>query len=165
MASDYLWVGSGYLDAVFTPEEVIADARTHPSACGVEFDTLVGHGLSGALIIPVLAAQLDVKYMIVRKPADGSHEGSLAEGFLGARWLFVDDFIAEGTTFRAVYQRVHALARHHRFSTELVGGYFYQPGMRRPGEEFLRAFTLLARHQRHKPLSGQQRRPTRSPSA
>jgi hypothetical protein len=68
VARDDLWVGSGYLDAVFTPEEVIADARTHLSACGVEFDTLVERGLSGALIIPVLAVQLGVRYMIVRKP-------------------------------------------------------------------------------------------------
>lgn len=109
----HVWVGSGYLDAVFEPDRVIAGARRHPDRADIEFDTLVGRGMSGAPIIPVLAAALDVEYLIVGKPADSHRDAGLAEGFLGHARLFVDDFVCEGTTLRTVHDTTRAPARRH----------------------------------------------------
>jgi hypothetical protein len=64
----------------------------------VDFDTMVGTGLSGALVVPSLARAMGKKWAIVRKPHENSHSNYLFEGEIGSRWLFVDDFIGTGKT-------------------------------------------------------------------
>jgi adenine/guanine phosphoribosyltransferase-like PRPP-binding protein len=65
-----------------------------------EFDSIVGRGLSGALVIPTLAARLGCTFAIVRKPDDRRHSRSEIEGEIGDSWIFVDDLIASGATYR-----------------------------------------------------------------
>lgn len=90
------------------------------------FDTLVGTGMSGALVIPRLAEALDCHFLLLRKPSDNSHTSQLGEGFLGARWIFVDDFVSSGATYRRVRRVVQKLAVGHRANTSFGGVYEYR---------------------------------------
>lgn len=99
-----------------------------------EFDTLVGTGLSGALLLPKIANALKVDYLIVRKENDGSHSGNIAEGHLGNRWMFFDDLIDGGTTFNRVYKAVNKIVKKENESRwanrsvhkiEFAGAYLY----------------------------------------
>lgn len=91
----------------------------------VEFDTLVGTGLSGILPLVEIADELEVHWLAVRKPGENTHTGSGAEGTLGKRWLFFDDFVSSGETFARVYESIKETARTARFNTEFVGHYGY----------------------------------------
>ncbi|OBF73622.1 hypothetical protein A9X06_27450 [Mycobacterium sp. 852002-51759_SCH5129042] len=139
-----IWLGSDYLDDVFDPDSLIADARTHLTTAGISFDTLVGTGLSGALIIPILAFEFGVDYALVRTVGDSSHARTRVEGFLGNSWLFVDDHIHTGRTFRYVHRTITDEAHSAGHVTSLAGSYCYQRALR--GREPVMAATALYRH-------------------
>lgn len=69
------------------------------------FDTIIGTGLSGAIVVPELARRLGLKWAIVRKQ-DGSHSPNKIEGEIGKAWLFVDDFVDSGATQQFVMDAV-----------------------------------------------------------
>lgn len=106
--------------------KVLAQARLHLDP--QNYDTLVGTGLSGAILIPRLAGSLRKNWLMVRKPGDGSHSFSLAEGTLGSRWVFVDDLIDSGTTFDRVTDAVKDICESRKHKTTFVGAYLYQRG-------------------------------------
>lgn len=109
------------------PEALILEARQR--LAGIDYDTMVGRGLSGALVVPILARALHKKWAIVRKPGDSTHSRARFEGEIGKRWLFVDDFTASGGTYRATFEAVHDAAE--EFDVEvpkLVGAYLYDVG-------------------------------------
>jgi hypothetical protein len=88
---------TGYLDkAIDNVEEVIAKAEAELQ--DVDFDTFIGTGFSGALIVPMLAAAMGKNFVLVRKPKDNSHHSGTMIGNLGERWIFVDDFVSSGET-------------------------------------------------------------------
>jgi adenine/guanine phosphoribosyltransferase-like PRPP-binding protein len=105
---------------------------------GVDFDTIVSTGLSGALVVPYLARRLGKDFAIVRKPQDGTHDYRSIAGRLGKRWLFVDDFISTGKTRKRVQKIVEAyiaewnqgyqLTGEDQFTTTFVGTYEYNSG-------------------------------------
>jgi len=112
--------GVGYLYvALGDPAELVYDAMRNLK--GVEFDTMVGRGLSGALVVPLLARAMSKHFAIVRKPNDGSHSGSSVEGRLGERWVFVDDLICSGTTFKQTLDQIKRVKPRIEFS----GMYMY----------------------------------------
>ncbi|WP_100460560.1 phosphoribosyltransferase [Mycobacteroides abscessus] len=88
---------------------------------GVDFDTLVGTGLSGTIVAPMLARHLGKHFLIVRKDNDGSHSDIPAEGTLGQRWVFVDDFIDTGMTLGRVWNKIQTLCEERLFISEFVG--------------------------------------------
>lgn len=110
-----------------------------------DFDTLVGTGLSGALVVPTLARNMGKSWAIVRKRNDGSHAQDagrfdrrpLIEGRIGRRWLFVDDQIDSGITLKRVGEAVASFVKWYNsqesnwnvnyepFSTQYVGYYLY----------------------------------------
>ena len=122
---------SYYLGRVREPKSVLVDFKYETK--GIDFDTLVGTGLSGSLIIPVLADHLDLNFLIVRKPGVVSH-GNHMEGRLGRRWLFVDDMVASGKTFVRVRDTVATAAEQRGFATEFVGGFLYNTSTYRNAE-------------------------------
>jgi adenine/guanine phosphoribosyltransferase-like PRPP-binding protein len=75
----------------------------------VVFDTLVGRGMSGVLAVTRLAPHFGKHALYIRKPSDNSHGCHLAEGELGSSWLFIDDFVATGSTFNAVENVINQL--------------------------------------------------------
>ena len=118
---------TGYMDnAVFDLQKVVREAVANLRPVASEFDTLVGTGFSGGLIIPTLALRLKKKFVLIRKESDDSHHGSgRLLGELGERWIFVDDFTSTGTTKRRVIEKVEAAATLHDHTTQLVASYYY----------------------------------------
>lgn len=111
-----------------------------------EFDTLVGTGFSGGLVIPALALRLRKNFVLIRKETDDSHHGQgRLLGTLGARWIFVDDFVATGGTRRRVIDKVNDAASTHFHKTQHVGDYFYGFGSTsgRPGYQPFGAGVIL----------------------
>jgi orotate phosphoribosyltransferase len=100
----------------------------------VDFDTLIGTGLSGSLIVPILADGLKRHWAVVRKDNDGSHSSREIEGRIGERWIFVDDFISSGATRRRVIDAVTNTMKYYGYKTEYVGAYLYNEAI--PGEYF-----------------------------
>lgn len=103
----------------------------------VEFDTLVGTGVSGTVPLMSLANSLHVNWLTVRKPTDRSHNGNqLLSGKLGKRWIFLDDFISSGETLRRVYFEIEKELYQsggrgkdyygRQFHTEFVGAFLYR---------------------------------------
>lgn len=120
-------VHASYLrQALQEPEQTAATARLLLE--DIDYDTMVGQGLSGALVIPTLARSLGKFWMIVRKPDDKTHSDYKAEGTLGRRWIFVDDLIQSGATRLRVQEAVKKQAFDWRFETEYVGAYLYHTG-------------------------------------
>lgn len=119
---------SGYFaDGVKDYDTVLDVARV--SLNDVDYDTLVGTGLSGALVIPRLAHDLDKHWAIVRKPDDSAHACYQVEGTLGKRWLFVDDCIESGKTWVRVREEISKHVEEYGiytdFTTRYIGAYTY----------------------------------------
>jgi len=115
---------TGYLDSALVDLEGVLDAAERILA-DHDYDTLVGTGFSGALVVPALALRLGKKFVLVRKPNDGSHHSGRMIGQLGKRWVFVDDFVSSGDTRKRVRQSVHLSCEERGWKTEHVGDYLY----------------------------------------
>lgn len=101
----------GYLDvALGDPAELVYGAMSELR--GLQFDTMVGRGLSGSLVVPILARAMNKYFAIVRKTGDGSHSARQIEGKLGKRWIFVDDLICTGDTFKKSIETINATKEH-----------------------------------------------------
>lgn len=116
---------SGYMSAVYDDTNSLIN-RAHVALRGVDYDTMVGTGLSGSLIIPILARAFDKHWLLIRKDNDGTHSCRIAEGNLGQRWIFVDDFISSGDTRDRVRTKVGQIAQTSGYGTTYVGDYLYQ---------------------------------------
>lgn len=143
-----------YSDRMFQDvTEIANEIRQQTREAGVKYDTIVGRGSSGMLIVPVLARILRKKFLVVRKDEEvaSSHStGSRVLGDLGKRWIFVDDFCSSGKTFRETRRGVEDAVRdannvyisdrwdenlrrwvkpeRETIETELVGWFEYQAG-------------------------------------
>jgi hypothetical protein len=91
----------------------------------VDFDTLVGTGLSGTLAAQLFARAIGVNFAIVRKAGDGTHSMNRIEGTIGKRWVFVDDLVSSGDTRRRVREAMDEFCRLEKFESEYVGQYLY----------------------------------------
>lgn len=96
-----------------------------------QFDTLVGTGMSGSLVVPILARAAGKDFLITRKPGDSHHHGNaIAEGNwnTSGKWLFVDDGIGTGTTYRRTREDVNKLAQQYGTPDLFHGAYLYGHG-------------------------------------
>lgn len=116
---------TGYMDkALFDLEAVIRQARK--DLRDINFDTIVGTGFSGGVVIPTLARSLKVKFALLRKETDDSHHGSgRLLGEIGRRWIFVDDFCSSGNTRRRVLEKVAAGLILNDGTSTYCGDYYY----------------------------------------
>lgn len=74
---------------------------------GLTFTTIAFRGISGALIAPMIAAELGKSLMAVRKDHPTGHGSNAVEGDQNAKqYIIVDDFIATGKTIREIIQAV-----------------------------------------------------------
>lgn len=92
---------------------------------GQQFDVIVVRGTSGLLLGSALAIRLRKRLAVVRKPNDSSHSSATVEGWLGGRWLFVDDLICSGSTFSRAATDYAAACAASGVTTENVGAYLY----------------------------------------
>jgi len=111
-------------DAVFNLAGVIETAKDRLK--DVDFDTIVGTGFSGGIVIPSLALALGKKFVLIRKETDDSHHGKgRLLGDLGDRWIFVDDFVSSGSTRQRVIEKIHETGGMYGHFPTLVGQYMY----------------------------------------
>lgn len=98
--SPYLWDAFEEIDSITEAvSEILTDIAPN-------VDTLVGTGVSGALVVPYIGRILDVHWALVRKPTEGSHSDLLVEGTIGECWVLVDDLIDTGETLRRVEEAI-----------------------------------------------------------
>ena len=99
---------TNYMDNALDPDglrDILAKACA--ALKDIDFDTIVGTGFSGGVVIPALAMALDKNFALIRKESDDSHHGpGKILGHIGQRWIFVDDFISTGGTRRRVLDKV-----------------------------------------------------------
>lgn len=119
---------TGYFDTALSDlGTVIEQAKI--DLADMDFDTIVGTGFSGGVVIPALALALGKNYVLIRKEGDDSHHGGgRLIGTLGERWLFVDDFVSSGATRDRVKEKVGEAALYESLPTENVGAYLYAHG-------------------------------------
>lgn len=102
-------MATSYMDLGFSDDGPIRAYGERLKTYG-DFDLIVTRGLSGTVLASRLAPMFGWNFVIVRKTDDGSHSGSLYEataepGQAGtSRWIFLDDFIMSGHTFRCCYR-------------------------------------------------------------
>ena len=112
-------------EAVFNLADVIETISA--GLDGVDFDTIVGTGFSGGVVIPALALSMGKQFVLIRKEGDDSHHGGgRLVGKLGERWIFVDDFISSGRTRKRVIGKISEAVLDRRIKTTMVGQYMYQ---------------------------------------
>lgn len=129
-------VFTSYLEHAFASDEALVEKACRLIPDSIEYDTMIGRGLSGALIIPRLATLLGKAYAIVRKDSDSSHSGNEIEGSIGERWVFVDEFVATGATRLATVNAVQnyvdtwnqraSYSEKPRIETTYIGSYLYR---------------------------------------
>lgn len=102
--------------------------RAHGELAHIDFDTIVGTGFSGGIVIPALALSMDKKFVLIRKEGDDSHHGGgRLVGQLGRRWIFVDDFVSSGRTRSRVMGKISDALADRGENATFVGQYLYQP--------------------------------------
>lgn len=125
-------VGTACLvDAFEDPRKLAAEAARGLE--GVDYDTMVGVGFSGALAIPGMARELGKNYLILRKSGDShSHGNAPGEGTFGHKWVFVDDGVRTGHTYKRARLLVDEMARANRIPEEFQGAWLYGHGFWTP---------------------------------
>lgn len=124
MTTDALDLTCGsYIDTAFNTRAVLHRARVALDA--IEYDTLVGRGVSGVVPLALLANEFDKKFAIVRKTDEDSHSSMEVEGYVGRRWVFVDDFIRFGTTLTVTKRAIDSQCETFKWNSVLVGAFLY----------------------------------------
>src|SRR5690554_2716894 len=90
-----------------------------------KFDTVIGTGVSGMLIVSEIGEMVGCHWAVVRQPGVRTHAKSSISGHLGKKLIFVDDLIATGDTFEYVKEQVSLITDLHEFETKFVGIYLY----------------------------------------
>lgn len=120
-------VSSDYLQEVLTPASLKKLVKAAvPLLKKYDFDAIAFRGISGALVAPILAFQLNKTLLVVRKPkesGEASHCSARVEGDLNTlRYIIIDDFQSSGRTVDAIITEVHAFAPEAR----CLGALFYR---------------------------------------
>jgi hypothetical protein len=126
MANEVLPAHAGYSRDAFNQTKLVDWARRNLEPYTDKYDVLVGTGLSGAMVVSLLAYTLGKRFMIVRKPDDkNNHSQRRFEGMLAKedRILFVDDFISSGRTIKTMLETLRDHAR--EWQLRYVGRYEY----------------------------------------
>jgi adenine/guanine phosphoribosyltransferase-like PRPP-binding protein len=105
-----------------------------------DFDTIIGTGLSGSLVAPLLARARGCAFAIVRKERS-PHSASLIEGRFGQRWIFADDLVASGETKYRVLDAMAEWQFGNDWNMDYVGTYLYWQSVYKPatGHEIRRS--------------------------
>jgi adenine/guanine phosphoribosyltransferase-like PRPP-binding protein len=110
-------ISTVYLRTIFYPEifprtieKTLAAARALKEEYG--YDTIAFCGMSGAAMAFILAYELEIPLLCVRKETDDSHfhdmnSGKVLEGNIDTqKYLIVDDFISSGRTLNYIMDSI-----------------------------------------------------------
>ena len=116
---------AGYLHLpIREPKLLVSRVKELPEQIG-GFDAVVGCGMSGAMAASIVGCDLGLRFCVVRKKSDiNTHSCTRFEGNMqkGDRWIFLDDLIDSGDTFRFVYDMMKSqTVGNYKF----VGAYLY----------------------------------------
>lgn len=107
------WVHTDYLNSVFNPRQLKATIAWCVRAVatlkkrGIKFDTLAFTGTSGAAVGFAVGAATGTPVTFIRKPQRSHFHGGDIEGMLGTKtYVFIDDFISSGATYRRVQKKM-----------------------------------------------------------
>lgn len=124
--------GKSYFEQVFGDTDTLfRNAETQLFGQKIKFDSFVGIGLSGILVLPILARHFNVPFLALRKEGVDCHDtygiGQYGRGTIGQNWVLVDDFVSSGRTVKYAQERVSQGIRHegNGFKTQYVGCYSY----------------------------------------
>jgi len=117
-------------------KELLTNAEMQLLGQGIEFDSMVGIGNSGLLVLPLLARHFKVPFFAMRKAGQLSHNSKQpdGDGMIGHNWILVDDVKILGGTISYVVKTINKLARQNSFFTVYRGAYLYEPLSMSPGE-------------------------------
>lgn len=77
------------------------------AAEGHRFDSLIGIGISGALVVPTVGRAMRKYWGLIRKDGVYSHANDEhLEGTIGGRFLIVDDFVGSGATVATILNKI-----------------------------------------------------------
>ncbi len=121
MTKEHPFNGSSYLRPAFSKRPlVIKGVVDSILQSGVQFDTIAFRGMSGALIAPSVADQLDKPLCMSRKEIDNSHSTYWCEGHAAiCNYIIIDDLICSGDTIRALIDSIP--------NATCVGIFLYNP--------------------------------------
>lgn len=69
----------------------------------LDFDTVVFTGVSGALLGPILAYEMNKELVVIRKSLEDTHSFFCAEGYKDSqKYIFVDGLFCKGNTMERV---------------------------------------------------------------
>jgi len=119
----------------YSTEELIENAETQLYGHKVEFDSMVGIGLSGILVLPLLARHFNVPFFACRKGEETHHNSELPEGGgrIGKRWILIDDAKVTGSTIANVRSIIKTVTDRFNFDATYVGTYSYNCYDNTPG--------------------------------
>lgn len=132
-------IGTWYFKKVLDQSTYALTGPLDRCLYGVEYDTIVGTGMSGVIAVARLAPALGKNALYVRKPDDNScHSSSRVEGYMGERILFVDDMISTGTTLMNVMRTLsRECDREGIERPTLAGFYSYERLVFQPVEDII----------------------------
>jgi len=131
-------IHAGYMsEALIDVKKHIANALRAIHKSDVVFTHVAVQGVSGLTFGSILAYRLDLPLIVVRKETRGqemSHSEYRVEGLplyrtTPIRLLFVDDFVASGSTFARIMRTIIA---HCYTDVKCMGGYMYHLGYGEP---------------------------------
>lgn len=110
----------GLADIAVTVRDTVKDIGPYKN----RFDFIAVTGMSGVLVGSPVAIALNIPLVVVRKKGDNSHSWRpLINGdFAYGKYLFLDDFISIGKTFR----RLAKIMSEHNSGPEYAGTYLYE---------------------------------------
>lgn len=90
------------------------------------FDAIAFRGMSGAIIAPVIAYEMNLPVIVIRKEYDDTHDFRRVFGFVEPRhhtvkYIIIDDFIETGNTVNEIVKGVSEAVK----DSELVGIFLY----------------------------------------
>lgn len=74
----------------------------------INFEFIAFRGYSGSMIAPAVAHKLNKQMCLIRKGSEKRHSARLIEGFVGGRYIIVDDLISTGNTIRQIIKSLNS---------------------------------------------------------
>lgn len=96
---------ASYLRDAFEDTDMVIE-RVAKALEGKDYDTIVGSGVSGAILLLKLRDRFKCNVAVVRKANDGSHSAEHVEGTIGERFVVVDDQVASGGTVKHILRQI-----------------------------------------------------------